>query len=47
MRNFEIIGEAAKHIPAEIKQQNPLIRWKDIAVIQDKLAHEYVGINLK
>jgi len=47
VRNFEIIGEAAKHIPAEIKQQNPLIRWKDIAVIQDKLADEYFWINLK
>ncbi len=46
VRNFEIIGEAAKHIPAEIKQQNPLIRWKDMAGMRDKLAHEYFGVDV-
>ena len=30
-RDFEIIGEAAKHIPAEVKEENPQIKWKDIA----------------
>jgi uncharacterized protein with HEPN domain len=45
VRNFEIIGEAAKHIPAEIRQEHPLIKWKDMAGMRDKLAHEYFGVD--
>jgi uncharacterized protein with HEPN domain len=45
VRNFEIIGEATKHIPAELKEKNPLIRWKDMAGMRDKLAHEYFGVD--
>ena len=47
VRNFEIIGEATKHIPVEIKQENPLIRWKDMAGMRDKLAHEYFGVDIE
>jgi uncharacterized protein with HEPN domain len=46
VRNFEIIGEATKHIPAELKQANPLVRWKDMAGMRDKLAHEYFGVDI-
>lgn len=46
VRNFEIIGEATKHIPVEIKQENPLIKWKDMAGMRDKLAHEYFGVDI-
>jgi uncharacterized protein with HEPN domain len=46
VRNFEIIGEATKHIPTEIKQENPLIKWKDMAGMRDKLAHEYFGVDI-
>ena len=46
VRNFEIIGEATKHIPDELKQENPLIRWKDMAGMRDKLAHEYFGVDI-
>ena len=45
VRNFEIIGEATKHIPAEVKAEHPLIRWKDMAGMRDKLAHEYFGVD--
>ncbi|MDT8781744.1 MAG: DUF86 domain-containing protein [Candidatus Bathyarchaeota archaeon] len=46
VRNFEIIGEATKHLPLEIKQENPSIRWKDMAGMRDKLAHEYFGVDI-
>ncbi len=46
VRNFEIIGEATKHIPDELKQENPLIRWRDMAGMRDKLAHEYFGVDI-
>jgi uncharacterized protein with HEPN domain len=47
VRNFEIIGEATKHLPAEIKQENPSIKWKDMAGMRDKLAHEYFGVDIE
>jgi uncharacterized protein with HEPN domain len=47
VRNFEIIGEAAKHIPAEVTQEHPLIKWKDMAGMRDKLAHEYFGVDIE
>ena len=47
VRNFEIIGEATKQIPAELKTEHPLIKWKEMAGMRDKLAHEYFGVNIE
>lgn len=47
VRNFEIIGEATKHVPVEIKQDYPLIKWKEMAGMRDKLAHEYFGVDVE
>jgi len=45
IREFEVIGEAAKNISAESKQQYPEIPWGDMAKMRDKLIHWYFGIN--
>lgn len=42
---FEIIGEAAKQIPEEIRNKYPLIPWKEMAGMRDRLIHFYFGIN--
>lgn len=47
VRNLEIIGEAAKNIPAQVKEQYAEIEWKKIAGLRDILAHEYFGIDLE
>lgn len=44
IRKFEIIGEAAKHIPEEIKVKYPDIKWKQMAGMRDRLIHFYFGI---
>ena len=41
----QIIGEAAKQIPAEVKLRYPEIPWKDITGIRDKVVHAYFAIN--
>ncbi len=47
IRNFEIIGEASKHIPETIRGKYPKIPWKEMAGMRDKLIHEYFGVKLE
>jgi len=46
VRNFEIIGEAARNIPDEIKTQYQNVDWKGIIGLRNRIAHVYFGINL-
>jgi len=45
VRSLEIIGEASKKIPLEIKQKYAGINWRDVAGMRDKLSHEYFGVD--
>ena len=45
IRNFEIIGEASKNVPAEIKNKYPEIPWKKMYGLRNLIAHEYFGID--
>lgn len=44
-RSLEILGEAAKKIPLEVRTQHPEVDWKGIAGLRDVLAHAYFGID--
>jgi len=46
VRSLEIIGEAAKSVPEEVRTQYPTIRWKGMAGMRDKITHEYFGVDL-
>jgi len=43
VRNLEIIGEAVKMLPNEIKKKHPEVEWRKIAGLRDVIAHEYFG----
>ena len=45
VRNFEIIGEAAKRISEATKKQAPDIRWRTVAGLRDILIHNYMGVD--
>lgn len=46
-RRIEIIGEAMKAIPQNIKEKHPQIPWKEFSEIRNFLTHVYFGVNAK
>ena len=47
VRNLEIIGEAVKNIPVEIRNKKPEIEWQKIAGLRDILVHAYFGVDVE
>lgn len=47
VRNFEIIGEAVKKVPKDIKRKYPEVAWKEAAGFRDILIHDYFGIEIQ
>jgi len=45
VRSLEIIGEATKKIPAEIKTKYPQVGWAYMAGMRDVLIHNYFGVD--
>jgi len=45
IRALEIIGEASKKIPTEIKESHSWIPWRFMAGMRDKLIHDYFGVD--
>lgn len=47
LRNFEIIGEAAKRIDAAYRSAHPEIPWRALAGLRDVLIHQYETVDLE
>ncbi|MBE03462.1 MAG: nucleotidyltransferase [Oceanospirillales bacterium] len=45
LRNLELLGEAATHIPDEIRAAHPEIPWRMIIATRNRLIHGYLGID--
>jgi uncharacterized protein with HEPN domain len=45
IRNFEVIGEASKNMPKEIKVKYPMVSWEEMYLMRNKISHEYFGID--
>jgi uncharacterized protein with HEPN domain len=45
VRNLELIGEAATHIPEQVRASAPQIQWRQIIATRNRLIHGYLGID--
>jgi uncharacterized protein with HEPN domain len=45
IRSLEVIGEAAKKVPAEFRAEHPEIEWRAMAAMRDRLIHGYFGVD--
>jgi uncharacterized protein with HEPN domain len=45
VRNLEIIGEAVKQLPDEVKQRYSHLEWRAMAGMRDRLIHGYFGVD--
>lgn len=45
IRNFEIIGEATKNLPKEIKDNYSSVPWEEMYRLRNRISHEYFGID--
>ncbi|MBF0168015.1 MAG: DUF86 domain-containing protein [Alphaproteobacteria bacterium] len=46
LRNLEIMGEAARHVPDEVVSKYPEIPWQQMRGLRNVLAHEYHGVDV-
>lgn len=45
VRNLEVIGEAIKKLPEDLRAQHSAVEWRKIAGLRDILIHEYFGLD--
>ena len=45
VRNLEVIGEAVKQLPADVRSREPAVEWQKIAGLRDILIHQYFGVD--
>lgn len=45
IRKLEIVGEASKNIPQDLKEKYPHLPWREMAGMRDKIVHFYFGVD--
>ena len=45
LRNLEFIGEAATHVPEDVRQCRPALPWRQVVATRNRLIHGYLGID--
>ncbi len=47
IHNFTVIGEAARHVPAEVESRHPDVPWTRMRGMRNLVVHEYSGVDLR
>ncbi|MDY7033752.1 MAG: DUF86 domain-containing protein [Thermodesulfobacteriota bacterium] len=45
VRSIEVIGEASKKLPEDVKAMQPDIEWRKVSGMRDRLIHDYFGVD--
>ena len=45
VRNLEVMGEAAKKMPASVQQAHPQLPWSQMYRMRNRISHEYFGLD--
>jgi len=43
--NFAVIGEAARHVPLEVREAWPTLPWREMSDMRNVVIHEYFGVD--
>jgi uncharacterized protein with HEPN domain len=47
MRGYEIMGEATRHLPPDLKNANPDIPWVQMAAVRNRVVHGYLELTIR
>ncbi len=47
IRRLEIIGEATRHLPDELKNKWPEVEWRQLMALRNFLIHEYFNVDIE
>jgi uncharacterized protein with HEPN domain len=47
IRNLEVIGEAVRNLPPDLRRRHPEVPWRSITALRNVLIHEYFGVDLE
>ena len=47
IRALEVIGEAARQIPAEVRKNHPEVEWAEAIAMRNKVIHGYFGVDMQ
>ena len=45
IRNFEIMGEAVKHVPFRFQRKHPLMPWREMSELRNFIVHEFFDVD--
>ena len=45
IHSIQLIGQAAAHVPEEVREAHPEINWRQIVATRNRVVHEYMGID--
>lgn len=47
IRNFEIMGEAVKHVPFRFQRRYPSLPWREMSELRNFIVHEFFDIDIE
>lgn len=46
VRDISVIGEAARHVPEDIREHYPGVPWSEMRAMRNVVVHEYASVSI-